>query len=125
MVEVFFECPSYAESIGIMEEWVYNEIYPKLEEVAVKNGFEIVTETYLQNYKEYHMLVTLTETEKHTLIQGLNMAIGDCRQHIRNINRDPYLTDEHKSGYTDVTRSEILQYSELIAKIKNTLTDEV
>ena len=52
MVEVFFEIPCcYAESIGIMPQWIYAEILPKLEEIAKKNGFEIVTERYLETDK--------------------------------------------------------------------------
>lgn len=48
MLEVFFEGPcGYAEYIGTFSQWIYADLYPTLEEIAKKNGFEIVTERYV------------------------------------------------------------------------------
>ena len=42
LIEIFYQYRhSYAETVGYVDEEIYDEIYPILEKHAKKNGFEL------------------------------------------------------------------------------------
>ena len=43
---------SYAEIIGVMDENLYDEIYPQIEKWALDNGFDRVTEAVIEDEHE-------------------------------------------------------------------------